>query len=33
VWGFPFDMKSKKTGALLEPKPVNNARTDKLACR
>jgi hypothetical protein len=30
VWGFPFAMKSKKTGALLKPKPVNNARTDKL---
>lgn len=30
VWGFPFAMKSKKTGALLKPKPVNNARADKL---
>lgn len=30
VWGFPLAMKSKKTGQLLKPKPVNNARTDKL---
>lgn len=30
VWGFPLAMKSKKTGAPLKPKPVNNAREDKL---
>jgi len=30
VWGFPLVLKSKKTGQLLKPKPVNNARTDKL---
>ena len=30
VWGFPLTLKSKKTGKLLKPKPVNNARTDKL---
>lgn len=29
-WGFPLAMKSRKTGAPLKPKPVNNARTDKL---
>lgn len=28
-WGFPLVMKGKK-GQLLKPKPVNNARTDKL---
>ncbi len=30
AWGFPLVMKSKKTGKPLKPKPVNNARTDKL---
>ena len=30
VWGFPLSLKSKKTGLPLKPKPVNNARTDKL---
>lgn len=29
-WGFPLPMKSKTTGKPLKPKPVNNARTDKL---
>ena len=31
TWGFPLAMKSKRTGQPLKPKPVNNARTDKLA--
>ncbi|MBD3728721.1 MAG: SOS response-associated peptidase family protein [Sphingomonadales bacterium] len=31
VWGFPLVLRSKKTGAPLKPKPVNNARTDKLS--
>lgn len=30
VWGFPMSFKSKKTGKALKPKPVNNARSDKL---
>lgn len=30
VWGFPLVMKSKRTGEPMKPKPVNNARTDKL---
>lgn len=30
VWGFPLAQKSKKTGKPLKPRPVNNARTDKL---
>ena len=30
VWGFPLTLKSKKTGAPLKPKPVNNTRADKL---
>ncbi|ANU07094.1 SOS response-associated peptidase [Paraurantiacibacter namhicola] len=30
TWGFPFAQVSKKTGKPLKPKPVNNARTDKL---
>ena len=30
TWGFPLAERSKKTGKLLKPKPVNNARTDKL---
>tara|TARA_R100000406_G_scaffold88691_1_gene74237 strand:+ start:3146 stop:3751 length:606 start_codon:yes stop_codon:yes gene_type:complete len=30
VWGFPLAQKSKKTGAPLKPRPVNNARSDKL---
>ncbi|BBC72939.1 DUF159 family protein [Altererythrobacter sp. B11] len=30
VWGFPLAMKSKRTGALLKPRPVNNTRSDKL---
>lgn len=29
TWGFPLAMKGK-SGQLLKPKPVNNARTDKL---
>jgi putative SOS response-associated peptidase YedK len=29
-WGFPLILKSKKTGAPLKPKPVNNTREDKL---
>jgi putative SOS response-associated peptidase YedK len=31
TWGFPLVIKSKKTGLPLKPKPVNNAREDKLA--
>ena len=30
TWGFPVSLKSKKTGLPLKPKPVNNARFDKL---
>lgn len=30
TWGFPLTLKSKRTGEPLKPKPVNNARTDKL---
>jgi putative SOS response-associated peptidase YedK len=30
VWGFPRIEKSKKTGKPLKPRPVNNARDDKL---
>ncbi|WP_370176812.1 SOS response-associated peptidase [Sphingobium abikonense] len=30
IWGFPVRLKSKKTGKPLKPKPVNNARFDKL---
>lgn len=30
TWGFPLRLKGAK-GQLLKPKPVNNARTDKLA--
>ncbi|MGB3469759.1 MAG: SOS response-associated peptidase family protein [Erythrobacter sp.] len=30
IWGFPLTLKSKKTGEPLKPKPVNNARSDKL---
>lgn len=30
VWGFPLARKSEKTKKLLKPKPVNNARSDKL---
>ncbi len=30
TWGFPLVLKSKRTGKPLKPKPVNNARTDKL---
>jgi putative SOS response-associated peptidase YedK len=30
TWGFPLVLKGKRTGAPLKPKPVNNARTDKL---
>ena len=30
TWGFPLSLKSKRTGEPLKPKPVNNARTDKL---
>lgn len=29
-WGFPLALKSKKTGLPLKPRPVNNAREDKL---
>ncbi len=29
-WGFPLVLKSKRTGEPLKPRPVNNARTDKL---
>ena len=32
-WGFIYRPKSKKTGKLLAPKPVNNARDDKLGQR
>lgn len=31
TWGYPLVLKSKKTGQPLKPKPVNNAREDKLA--
>ena len=30
VWGFPLSQKSKRTGEPLKPRPVNNARSDKL---
>lgn len=30
TWGFPLVLKSKRTGEPLKPKPVNNARDDKL---
>ncbi|KHK89066.1 SOS response-associated peptidase [Novosphingobium malaysiense] len=30
TWGFPLVLKSRKTGQPLKPKPVNNAREDKL---
>ena len=30
VWGFPLAQLSKRTGEPLKPRPVNNARTDKL---
>lgn len=30
TWGFPLPQTSKKTGKPRKPKPVNNARTDKL---
>lgn len=30
TWGFPVSLKSAKTGQPLKPKPVNNARFDKL---
>jgi putative SOS response-associated peptidase YedK len=30
VWGFPLAQRSKRTGEPLKPRPVNNARTDKL---
>ena len=30
VWGFPLAQKSKRTGEPLKPRPVNNARADKL---
>ncbi len=30
IWGFPLVLKSKRTGEPLKPKPVNNAREDKL---
>ncbi|GGB87929.1 DUF159 family protein [Novosphingobium endophyticum] len=31
TWGFPLVQRSKRTGQPLKPKPVNNARADKLA--
>lgn len=31
AWGFPRAMKSKRTGLLIKPRTVNNAREDKLA--
>jgi putative SOS response-associated peptidase YedK len=31
TWGFPLAM-TGKSGQMLKPKPVNNARTDKLDC-
>lgn len=30
TWGFPLPMTSKATGKPLKPRPVNNARTEKL---
>ncbi|MBU2286354.1 MAG: SOS response-associated peptidase family protein [Alphaproteobacteria bacterium] len=30
VWGFPLAQMSKRTGEPLKPRPVNNARIDKL---
>lgn len=30
AWGFPFRQISKRTGQPLKPRPVNNARADKL---
>lgn len=30
-WGFPLALRSRRTGRPLKPKPVNNAREDKLA--
>ncbi len=30
TWGFPLAKRSKKTGKVLKPKAVNNARADKL---
>lgn len=33
TWGFPLALKSAKTGEPLKPKPVNNARSDKLESR
>lgn len=33
VWGFPLQRRSEKTGKPLKPKPVNNARADKLTGR
>lgn len=33
TWGFPLTLRSKRTGEPLKPKPVNNARTDKLDSR
>ena len=33
IWGFPLVLRSKRTGEPLKPKPVNNARTDKLDSR
>ena len=30
IWGFPMSFKSKRSGQPLKPKPVNNARSDKL---
>lgn len=31
IWGFPLKQTSKRTGKPLKPKPVNNARSDKLS--
>lgn len=30
TWGFPLAQRSKRTGEPLKPRPVNNARSDKL---
>lgn len=30
IWGFPRAQKSKRTGEPLQPRPVNNARSDNL---
>lgn len=30
TWGFPLKQKSRRTGEPIKPRPVNNARSDKL---